>query len=126
MTLTEVTVALSIFAVFATSACRVLVSHRKIIDRARHHYTAANIAKNRYELARTVDFEQVPELNEQAITVDLSGIPSLQGHYNRTTTVNSLRANLYELVVTVKIRNRESGAFDGAEQTITGYIAHHL
>ena len=122
----EVMVALTIFGVFTAGTCKLLVSHRKILDSARDHYIAANLAKDRIELARTFEFEQVPELREQALIVDHSGIASAYGHYRRTTTITSLGTNLYELAVTVDIQNRKTLEFSPAEQSVTTYIAKHL
>ena len=49
----EVMIALSMFGLFTAGTCRMLVAHRKILDSARDHYIAANLAKDRIELART-------------------------------------------------------------------------
>ena len=125
-TLLESLIAMAIFAVFTTGSCKLLVSHRKLLDMARDHYTAANIAKNRMELLRTFDYEQIPALAEGPIRTDENGIPSTLGHFSRITTVNTLSTNLYELAITVKIQNRKTLAFDKAEQTINTYIAKKL
>ena len=126
-TLIEAVVALSLFAVFMTGTCKLLVSHRKILDMASDRYTSANIAKNRLELVRTFGFEQIPDFNELAVTVDSSGIPSQQlGNFSRTTTITTIHTNLYELAINVKIRNRRTLAFDNAGETINTYVSKHL
>jgi type II secretory pathway pseudopilin PulG len=122
----EVMVALTIFGIFTAGTCQLLVSHRKILDSARDHYIAANLAKDRIELARTFEFEQVPGLAESALVVDESGIASSLGHYRRTTTVTALSTNLYELAITVDIQNRKTLVFSPAEQSVTTYIAKHM
>jgi Tfp pilus assembly protein PilV len=125
-TMLEALIAMTIFAIFTTGACKLLVSHRTMLDMARDHYTAANIAKNRMELLRTFNFEQIPALNEKAIRTDENGIPSALGHFSRSTTVSTLNTNIYELAITVKVQNRRTLAFDVAEQTLNTYIAKRL
>ena len=126
ITIVEVLLALSIFAVFSVGTCKLLTSHRKILDMSRDHYIAANLAKDRMELARTFDFEELPRLRESQLLIDESGIPNLAGHYRRTTTVSAVSSNLFELAVTVDIQNRKTLQFAPAEQTISTYIAKHL
>ena len=125
-TLVEALMAIAIFAVFVTGTCKLLVSHRQLLDLSRDRYTAANIAKNRMELVRTFDFDQIPKLNESTLRVDDSGIPDNAGHFRRTTTVTSVSSNLCELVVTVEIQNRKTLAFSGVDETVTTYVAKHL
>ena len=97
MTVVETVVALTIFAVFTTGACQLLLSHRKVSDMARAHYTAINIAKNRMELVRTFDFGQVDDFLEDKVVVDASGVPDAVGNYRRTTEVSNVSSNLLEL-----------------------------
>jgi len=125
-TLVEALLAMAIFAVFTIGACKLLVSQRKLLDIARDHYTAANIAKNRMELLRTFDFEQIPQLAEDPVRIDGNGIPSTIGHFTRSTIINPLSTNLYELAITVQIQNRKTLEFDTAEETISTYVALHL
>lgn len=122
----EVMIALLLFALFAGGACQMLVSHRQLLDMSRDHYIAANLAKDRLELARTFEFEQIPDLEESQLVINGSGIPSEVGHFRRTTTVSTLSSNLYELVITVDIQNRRTLEFAPAEQSINTYIAKHL
>lgn len=125
-TFIEALVAMSIFAVFITGACQLLISHRQILDMARDHYTAANIAKNRMELIRTFDFDQIPQLAETAVRVNDSGVAATDGHFRRLTTINVLNTNLYELAITVQIQDRKTLAFSESEETINTYISMHL
>ena len=122
-TLIEALIAMAIFSIFTTGSCKLLIAHRKIMDMARDHYTAANIAKNRYEMARTFDFAQISDLSESAIMVDGNGIASDHGHFLRTTEISLLNTNAYELTITVNIQNRKTLAFDSAEQTISTFIS---
>lgn len=126
MSLVEVMVALAIFALFTTGTCKLLTSHRKILDMSRDHYIAINLAKDRLELARTFEFEQLPQLAEEKVVVDASGIASLTGNYRRTTTYAAVSSNLVELAVTVDIQNRHTLKFAPAEQSVSTYIAKHL
>jgi len=126
MTVVETIVALTIFAVFTTGACKLLLSHRKVSDMARAHYTAINIAKNRMELMRTFDFGQVDDFLEDKVVVDASGVPSTEGNYRRSTEVNNVSSNLVELTVTVDIRNRQTLVFNPANEQLSTYFAEYL
>ncbi len=103
-----------------------LVIHRRTLDMARDHYIAANLAKDRMELARTFEFDQIPDLQEDQILLDANGSPSLTGHFRRSTVITTLNTNLYQLAITVDIQNRKTLEFAPAEQTINTYIAKHL
>jgi len=122
----EALVGLSIFAVFTAGTCQLLTSHRRVLDMSRDHYIAANLAKARIELARTFDFDQIPEMSEDEVLMNESGIPSLAGHFRRTTLVTTVSSNLYQLSITVDIQNRRTLEFAPAEQSIDTYIAKHL
>jgi type II secretory pathway pseudopilin PulG len=126
MTVVETVVALAVFAVFTTGACKLLLSHRKVSDMARAHYTAINIAKNRMELMRTFDFGQVDDFLEDKVVVDASGVPSTEGNYRRSTEVNNVSSNLVELTVTVDIRNRQTLVFNPANEQLSTYFAEYL
>jgi len=125
-TIVETIVALTIFAGFSTGACKLLMSHRKIADMARAHYTAINIAKNRLELVRTFDYGQVDDFLENNVVVDASGVPDAVGNYRRSTTVSNVSSNLLELTVTVDLRNRQTLAFTPAKEQVSTYFAEYL
>ena len=122
----EVMIALAVFAVFAVGTCKLLIAQRKVLDMARDHYVAANLAKSRMELARTFDFEQLPELAESQILMDESGVPSVYGNFRRTTQITALRSNLYEMAIVVDIKNRNTLEFAPGEQTINTYVSKRL
>lgn len=126
MTVIETIVALTIFAVFTTGACKLLMSHRRVTDMARAHYTAINIAKNRLELVRTFDYGQVDKFLEDKVIVDASGNPDTLGNYRRSTQVSNVSSNLLELTVTVDIRNRRTLVFNPANQELSTYFALYL
>jgi hypothetical protein len=119
-------IALALFGSFAAGSCQLLVSHRQILDMARDHYIAANLAKDRLELGRTFEFDEISDLSENKLRLDNSGIPSDSGHFRRTTTITALSDNLYELSITVEIQNRKTLEFAPAEQSISTYISKHL
>jgi prepilin-type N-terminal cleavage/methylation domain-containing protein len=126
MTLVETLVALSLLASFSTGACMILVSHRKVADMARGHYTAINIAKNRMELVRTFDYGQVNDFLEDKVIIDSSGVPDNEGNYRRSTEVSNVSSNLLELKITVDMRNRETLIFNPANEILTTYFADYL
>ncbi|MBN2684143.1 MAG: prepilin-type N-terminal cleavage/methylation domain-containing protein [Pontiellaceae bacterium] len=124
--LVEVMIALAIFGVFIATSCKVLLATRTTLDLARDHYTASNIAKDRIELVRTLDFNQIPELEENMLVIDGTGTPSVNGHFRRTTTVSMVTSNLCEVAVTVGIQNRKTLDYSPAKQTVNTYISKHL
>ena len=126
VTFVETIVALSLFAVFTTGACKLLLSHRKVSDMAREHYTAINIAKNRMELVRTFDFGQVDDFTEDNVMVDSSGTPDTEGYFRRTTEVSNVSSNLVEITITVDIRNRKTLVFNPANEVLSTYFAEYL
>ena len=93
---------------------------------ARAHYTAINIAKNRLELVRTFDFDQVGNFIEDKVVVDASGMPNTVGNYRRTTQISAVSDNLLELTVTVDLRNRQTLAFTPAKEVLNTYFARYL
>jgi prepilin-type N-terminal cleavage/methylation domain-containing protein len=126
MTLVETLVALSLLAAFTTGACKILVSHRKVADMARGHYTAINIAKNRMELVRTFDYGQVNDFLEDKVIIDASGVSDTEGNYRRSTEVSNVSSNLLELKITVDMRNRETLVFNPANEILVSYFAKYL
>lgn len=126
MTLVETLVAITILAIFTTGVCKLLMSHRKVSDMARAHYTAVNIAKNRMELVRTFGYGQVSDFYEDKVIVDYTGMPDPNGHYRRTTSASNVSSNLLELTIKVDIRNRKTLLFTPAHQTVNTYMAKYL
>ena len=126
VTFVEALVAMAIFAIFSTGTCKLLMAHRQTLDSARDHYIAANIAKNRLELVRTFGFDQIPYLTESPIRIDNSGIPAAEGNFLRETDITTLSSNLLQLAISVKIQNRKTLEFDGAEETLNTYVSKHL
>jgi type II secretory pathway pseudopilin PulG len=122
----EMLVALVVFAIFVAGACKLLVSHRQMSDMARAHYTAVNIAKNRLELVRSFEFGQVDGFLEDKVEVDASGAPAELADYRRSTSVIGVSSNIYELAVTVEIRDRKTLQFSGRQEELTTFFAEYL
>jgi len=122
-TLIEVVVAITILSIAIGGICMLGVLAKEASDKARDHYIAVNIAKNRIEGVQVFDYEQLDRLEESATVVDESGNPSSGGHFRRTTTVSNVKTNLREVVVTVDILDRESVSFAGENEMIRSYVA---
>ncbi len=124
MTLIEVTVALTVLAICITGLCALVLTVKQVNDSAREHYTAINLAKNRTERAKLFEFSAVPDFEESGTVIDKNGAPNSQGHYRRVTTVTLVASNLYEIVVDVQIKNRETLAFGPESEEVRTYIAN--
>lgn len=124
--LVEALVAIMLFAIFITGAGKLLLSHRKISDMARAHYTAANIAKNRLELVRSFEFDERPDFLENNVVVNMSGLPDSTGHYRRSTTITNLGINICELMVRVEILDRKTLTYNGRNETVQTIMADYL
>lgn len=122
----EALVALLVFALFVSGACKLLLSHRQLSDMARAHYQAANIAKNRMELVRTFDFDQLERFSESYTLINTSGTRTQNGNFRRSTSMRKLSGNLIELTIKVEIKDRKSLEFDGGEEEVVTYIARYL
>ena len=122
-TIVEMMVAVLVFAICIVGICRLEVVARESNDRARWHYTAVNIAKNRTERARVAQYGELEGFVENNVVVDWQGNPSVNGDYRRTTTVSNTTPTLKEMVVTVEIRNRVTRAFAGMGESVRTYFA---
>jgi len=125
LTLVEVMVALSVFTMFIGGACHLLVRGRQMTDAARDHYTAINIVKNRLEKARTFDWDHLGTFNETNVVVNEVGVSDPQGSYQRTTTVTYVKDNLAKVSLSIKIRDRNTGAFGSEEECVSSYVASY-
>jgi hypothetical protein len=124
--LVEALVSLTLLAIFLAGAMKILISHHEMSDKARAHYTAINIAKNRMELIRTFEFGQVDDFLEDKVNIDASGMPSTLGNFRRSTQVSNVSSNLLELAVIVEIRDQKTLAFSGSQEDLTTYFAEYL
>jgi Tfp pilus assembly protein PilV len=119
----ETIVAIMVFAISIGGICKLVLIARESSDRARSHYTAVNVAKNRLEKARVFPFAQLDQFAENQVVVTGTGNPAADGEFRRTTAVSSLTATLKEMAVTVEIRNRITRRFEGVSETVSTYIA---
>ena len=126
LTLVEVVIAVFLLGMCISGACALVLHTKKLNDVARAHYVAANIARNRLERARTIDFTALSLLAEYDVVVDHNGNPDPNGNYSRSTAVTNVKANLAEVSVTVGIRNRVSGTFKGEDEIVTTFIADYV
>ena len=133
MTIVETIVALVIFATFISGAVRLIMMQRQITDKARMHYTAINIAKNRVELVRnmrTADYQQILAMEEAGSPIDQDGLPDnpLLSKFMRITRIIDDPNNAYrlEIEVEVKIRNPITLTFEGENEHIKSYMAQLL
>jgi type II secretory pathway pseudopilin PulG len=126
LTLVESIVAVCIFGIAIAGICALLVSARELNDRARLHYTAINIAKNRLEKARTLNFSTLSLFQENGTIVDYNGNPDPNGAFRRTTVISNVATNLVEIIITVDIRNRVTLGFTGEQETLRSYLTEYI
>ncbi|MFO7870732.1 MAG: prepilin-type N-terminal cleavage/methylation domain-containing protein [Kiritimatiellia bacterium] len=126
MTLVEVMIAVVLFGICIAGIAGVVVVAQQTNDRARSHYIAVNIAKNRLERGRTFGFDQLSLLAEDKTVVDTNGNPDNDGNYRRTTTLAAVKPNLIEVTVEVEIRNRKTLGFEGENETVKSYYADYV
>lgn len=121
----ETLIALMIFAICIGGFCGVVMQARQLSDQARAQYTAVNMAKNRFERARSFDFDQLHLFHENQVVVDHEGQPSSKGNYRRTTTVSNVNDRLKEMTVKIEIKNRHSTKFIAREE-LRMYFADYV
>jgi len=83
MTLIETLGAVCILGICIGGVCALVVQAKEMTDRARDHYTAINIAKNRMELARARGYDALGDFSEPPTVVDRKGSPDDEGDYQR-------------------------------------------
>ncbi len=126
MTLIETLGAVCILGICIGGVCALVVQSKEMTDRARDHYTAVNIAKNRLEAARALGYDALGTFVEPATVVDRTGSPDDEGDYQRSTTISNAAVNLAEIIITVQIRNRMTRQFGEVDETLMSYIADYL
>jgi len=122
VTLVETVIALMIFGIFIAGMCRLVLASREANDRARAHYTAVNLGKNRVERMKVSSFGELEQFAESRVVVNASGNPDPNGDYRRTTNIRTIGPTLKEVAVVVEIRDKVSRAFTVGE-TVQTYIA---
>ncbi len=104
LTLIEVLIASTVIIIFCSGFFLALITSIKSQWLAANYYKAMNLAKNRIQHARTVDFYTLPLLEEYDFRVDEEGNSSVAGQYIRTTIVNTniVPDLLYQITVRIK------------------------
>ncbi len=119
-TLVEVMVALVLVVLVLAGAYGLVVQAEMLSTVARNHYVAIAIGKNRLERARNFQYASLSLLTESDVQVDDNGAPDTTGRFKRTTAVNTnYAAGLTEVVVTVKIKNVQTGTFGSELERIS-------
>lgn len=126
LTLVESIVAICIFGIAIAGMCALVVSARELSNRARLHYTAINIAKNRLEKARTLNFSMLDLFQENGVVVDYNGNPDSNGAFKRSTVISNVATNLVEITITVDIRNRVTLEFAGENEILHSYLTEYV
>lgn len=122
----EVVVALLVFSIFIAGMTGLVLSARQAQDMARSHYIATNMAKNRLELARAIEYANIGIFSEQDVIVDANGNPDPDGGYRRTTVLGTVTPNLVRVRVSVEVRNRISLEFETDAIVVDSYIAEYV
>lgn len=88
LTLLELLVAMSVFAVIMTAAFPLVDQMMARFQMARDHYVAASICQGRIELARTIPYSDIRLMEETGSRVDDFGnIAEPNGRFQRATAV---------------------------------------
>lgn len=126
MTLVEVVLALALLSLVMAGSY-LLVSRAAATSRAaRDHYVAAVIAKDRLERARNFAYDDLHLLAEDHVIVNDTGLPDPEGHFRRTTLVDTNYApNLTKIKVIVEVRSRRTGNFDAGEESVASLFTEY-
>jgi hypothetical protein len=122
-TLVESVVSLAVLAVCIGGACQLGLTAKSLGDDARAHYLAINMAKNRIERAKALEYDVVDQFVEDRIRITTSGVPDTKGSFRRSTRVTALGPNLRQVTVTVEILDRITLQFGGAKEEIVSCLA---
>ncbi len=122
-TLIEVVVAILVLAMCIGGLCQLFVNVHQLSEMSRSHYIAINIAKNRIERAKTLEYSDLALVTENDGIVNVSGAPDENGFFKVSTELVAAGTNLMEMIVTVGIKNRIHLDFRGEEEQARTYIA---
>lgn len=129
-TLVETVVSLFILALFIAGSCKTIIAHRKVVDKARAHYTAVNIAKNQIEQIRNtisrIGYDQISNNAESNIQVASDGEINNLGKFMRTTEIIKIDDGMSEIIVTVQIMDRIKLEFGKEQEVLRTFIARPL
>ena len=124
MTVLETVIAIFLLSMFIAGMMGVLLAVREASDRARWHYAAINVAKNRLERIQTFEFTQLSFFTEANTRVDNNGQPNGDGRFRRTTTFGPVKTNLVEVAISVEIMDPLSLTFEGEKESVKSYVAN--
>lgn len=121
-TMIEAMVTLTVLGTFVAGATQLNLSSRELSDRARAHYQAVHIAKNRIERLQVLPFAQLELAEEDRVRVSVEGSPDARGHFRRTTMVTEISSGLREAYVKVELQDRTTLDFDGGTEELRTWI----
>jgi type II secretory pathway pseudopilin PulG len=126
MTIVEAVVAIVLFGIFIATATRVLISARESTGQAQDHYKAICLGKNRIERLQTSDFSLLEGWQTVGTgeVLDQEGNPTADGNFRLTVAVTSVTATLKYVLVTVKIRDRDTLEFDDEKEGIVTMLSN--
>ncbi len=100
-TLIEVVMAFMLTAVSITAAVGLMTSTMWGTNYMEHRLTASNLAQSRIEHIRSLPFNELPAMIEDAVKVNGRGLTDANGQYERTTEVGSVFMSTRAITVTV-------------------------
>jgi len=123
--LVEAMVGIMVLVICVGGLAWMVVAAKSSSDQARDHYIAVNLAKNRIERGKTLDWDSLDMFESDEVVVDENGSADSEGNFQLTTAVTTVSTNLKEMAVTVGIRNRRTRGFDGEQEALSTYFADY-
>lgn len=105
-TIVEVVIAGLILAIVATGLFAASVTAFRTQMMATTHYRATSLARNRIQRCASLPFDTIPLYAEFPHLINENGVNDADGRYQRTTLVNELTTNYYEVVVQILYQSR--------------------
>lgn len=126
-TLVEAVISTMLLVMVVAGAYTLINQSSRLTRGARNHYVAINIAKARIERARNFPYNQLPMMQESALTLDDAGNPASSGYFRRSTIVSTNEApGLTRITVQVEMRNLKTREFIGEKETISGLFTEYI
>lgn len=124
----EVLVALTLVAILLAGIYPLITQSHFSMRRGRDHYLAVSIGLATLEMARKHDYSLLPRMAEAQRLINDQGNYDSGGRFRRTIIVrpNTPLAGLTEMEVRIDIRDRRSGAFEGAAETLSMLYTTYL
>jgi prepilin-type N-terminal cleavage/methylation domain-containing protein len=124
-TLIEGMIAIMVMAIVMGGVYALVVQAAQMSRKARDHYVAVNICKNRIERAKNFQYSDLRFLAESVIVVDENGNPTTSGNFRRTTVVNTnYGGGLTQVTVTCQLRNYRTGTWGSSEVIASLYTQY--